>query len=68
MIETQHQDGIFRIHFNRPDKLNSFTAEMLGQIASALDEAKSAIGPMRRGPRFNAEARASSMGNRRMKR
>ena len=34
LYELQH--GIARIHLNRPDKLNSFTAEMHGELAAAL--------------------------------
>lgn len=35
-IVFQLQDGVARIWLNRPDKLNSFTAEMHGELADAL--------------------------------
>jgi len=34
-------DGIARLTLNRPDKLNSFTAEMHGEVRAALDQVKS---------------------------
>lgn len=35
-IEFQGENGIARIWLNRPEKLNSFTAEMHGELAGAL--------------------------------
>ena len=31
-------DGVARLTLNRPDRLNSFTAEMHGEVADALDQ------------------------------
>ncbi len=35
-IEFKEEGGVFRIWLNRPDKLNSFTADMHGELAEAL--------------------------------
>ncbi|MBB5217078.1 2-(1,2-epoxy-1,2-dihydrophenyl)acetyl-CoA isomerase PaaG [Parapusillimonas granuli] len=40
-IEFQFAEGIARITLNRPDKLNSFTAAMHGELAQALDTIES---------------------------
>src|SRR5690606_11212486 len=37
-IEFSLADGIARITLNRPDKLNSFTEAMHGELADALDQ------------------------------
>ncbi|OZI19581.1 2-(1,2-epoxy-1,2-dihydrophenyl)acetyl-CoA isomerase [Bordetella genomosp. 9] len=37
-IQFSLQDGIARLTLNRPDKLNSFTARMHGEVAHALDQ------------------------------
>src|ERR1700761_8001878 len=34
-------DGVARLTFNRPDRLNSFTAEMHEEVAAALKQAES---------------------------
>jgi len=41
-IELALTDGIARIILNRPDRLNSFTRQMHGELAQALDEAADA--------------------------
>ena len=41
-IELALTDGIARITLNRPDRLNSFTRQMHGELAQALDEAADA--------------------------
>jgi len=38
-IEAETRDGIARITLNRPDRLNSFTRQMHGELALALDAA-----------------------------
>ncbi|AIT81863.1 2-(1,2-epoxy-1,2-dihydrophenyl)acetyl-CoA isomerase PaaG [Novosphingobium pentaromativorans] len=38
-IAHANQDGVARITLNRPDRLNSFTAQMHEELASALDAA-----------------------------
>ncbi|WP_442592426.1 2-(1,2-epoxy-1,2-dihydrophenyl)acetyl-CoA isomerase PaaG [Parapusillimonas sp. JC17] len=40
-IEFQVADGVARITLNRPDKLNSFTAAMHGELANALGAVES---------------------------
>lgn len=40
-ILLEQADGIARITLNRPDRLNSFTAAMHGELRTALDEAAS---------------------------
>ncbi|ARP85995.1 2-(1,2-epoxy-1,2-dihydrophenyl)acetyl-CoA isomerase PaaG [Bordetella genomosp. 9] len=40
-IRFSLQDGIARLVLHRPDKLNSFTARMHGEVSSALDEVES---------------------------
>ena len=42
-IVFQLQDGIARIWLNRPDKLNSFTAEMHGELADALSSVEQGV-------------------------
>ena len=37
-ILFEHADGVGCITLNRPDRLNSFTAEMHGELASVLDD------------------------------
>lgn len=37
-IQFSLRDGIARLTLNRPDKLNSFTARMHGEVAHALDQ------------------------------
>ena len=37
-IQFQLENGVARITLNRPDKLNSFTADMHGELAQALDK------------------------------
>jgi 2-(1,2-epoxy-1,2-dihydrophenyl)acetyl-CoA isomerase len=39
-ILSDFSDGLARITLNRPDRLNSFTAVMHGELSEALDEAK----------------------------
>jgi len=39
LISTDFEEGVFAIHLNRPDKLNSFTESMAKQLQEALDEA-----------------------------
>ena len=41
-ILLDQSDGIARITLNRPDRLNSFTRAMHGELQAALDEAKDA--------------------------
>lgn len=41
-IEYHEDAGVARIWLNRPDKLNSFTAEMHGELAHALDRIETA--------------------------
>jgi 2-(1,2-epoxy-1,2-dihydrophenyl)acetyl-CoA isomerase len=41
-IEAEIRDGIARITLNRPDRLNSFTRQMHGELAQALDAAADA--------------------------
>jgi len=41
-IEAEIRDGIARITLNRPDRLNSFTRQMHGELAQALDAAAEA--------------------------
>src|SRR5688500_12766513 len=41
-ILLDQSDGIARIILNRPDRLNSFTCAMHGELQAALDEAKDA--------------------------
>ncbi len=41
-IKLQVGDGVARITFNRPDRLNSFTRHMHGELAQALDAASDA--------------------------
>ncbi|AOB32034.1 enoyl-CoA hydratase [Bordetella sp. H567] len=41
-IRFSLQDGIARLTLNRPDKLNSFTARMHGEVAQALDQVQGA--------------------------
>jgi len=38
-ILPTHEDGVARIAFNRPDRLNSFTVQMHEEVAAALDAA-----------------------------
>ena len=42
VIVTRSAEGIVDIRLNRPDRLNSFTAEMHRELAAALAEAKEA--------------------------
>ncbi len=37
-IQFSLADGIARLTLNRPDKLNSFTARMHGEVADALTQ------------------------------
>lgn len=37
-IELAIADGVARLTLNRPDRLNSFTVQMHGEVAAALDE------------------------------
>lgn len=39
LITTNIDEGVFQIHLNRPDKLNSFTEPMARQLQDALEEA-----------------------------
>ncbi|HTK01448.1 MAG TPA: 2-(1,2-epoxy-1,2-dihydrophenyl)acetyl-CoA isomerase PaaG [Bordetella sp.] len=41
-IQFSLQEGIARLTLNRPDKLNSFTARMHGEVAHALDQVEGA--------------------------
>lgn len=41
-IQFSLQDGVARLTLNRPDKLNSFTARMHGEVAQALDQVEAA--------------------------
>jgi 2-(1,2-epoxy-1,2-dihydrophenyl)acetyl-CoA isomerase len=41
-ITLAETDGVARITLNRPDRLNSFTRQMHGELAAALDEARGA--------------------------
>ena len=40
-IETDLTNGVYQITLNRPDKLNSFTAEMASELQEAFSEAES---------------------------
>ena len=42
-IEVLNEGGIARIWLNRPDKLNSFTAEMHGELSEALTQIEAGL-------------------------
>lgn len=42
LIRFSLEDGVARLTFNRPDRLNSFTAAMHAEVRSALDQVDSA--------------------------
>ncbi len=42
MIELSRSDGVWTVTLNRPDKANSLTAEMLGELVSIMRDAQSA--------------------------
>jgi 2-(1,2-epoxy-1,2-dihydrophenyl)acetyl-CoA isomerase len=41
-ISFLHEGGVARLTFNRPERLNSFTAEMHGEVGDALERARDA--------------------------
>lgn len=42
MIELSRSDGVWTVTLSRPDKANSLTAEMLGELVSIMRDAQSA--------------------------